>query len=115
MELTELERDILTDMADDSHGVGELVGYIRSRAPTASNEVIFDRLRSLLSSWIGRGWLELGAPPRPRAGLESIGELLKWLDQQGPPVVGLGSTVLMPEVNLSNRTVDDLPWLRGTV
>ena len=48
MELTELEQDILGDMAGDSHGVGELVGLIRSRDPEATNEAIYTRLRALL-------------------------------------------------------------------
>lgn len=115
MDLTDLEQDILGDMAQDSHGVGELVGYIRSRAPVASNVVIFGQLRSLLSSWIGRGWLQLGPPGRPRAGLASIGDILPWLDRQGPPVVGLDSDVETPEVDLTDRAFEDVRWLRGAV
>src|SRR5262245_21774304 len=111
MELTELEQDILGDMASDSHGVGELVGFIRSRDPEASNEAIFARLHELLSSWLRRGWLQLGPPHRPRAELSSVDQLLPWLDSHGPPVVGVDSQVELPEVDLTDRAFADVPWL----
>jgi hypothetical protein len=112
MQLTELETDILGDMAEDSHGVGELVGFIRSRDPGASNAAIFRQLRTLLASWIARGWLQLASPNRPRAGLLSIDQLLPWLDGHGPEVVGLDSQVVLPEVDLTDRALADVPWLR---
>jgi hypothetical protein len=115
MNLTELEVDILGDMAQDSHGVGELVGFIRSRDPTAPNPIIFHRLRALLASWMERGWLQLAGPPRPTAGLQSIDGLLPWLDAQGPAVVGLDSDVELPEVDLTDRAFGDVHWLRGAV
>ncbi len=115
MHLSSLEEDILGDMAQDSHGVGELVGFIRSRDPSAPNDAVFQQLHLLLSSWVGRGWLQLGPPGRPTAGLGSIAELLPWLDRHGPPVVGLDSSVQMPEVDLTSQAFDDVPWLRGAV
>jgi hypothetical protein len=115
MELTELEQDILGDMAEDSHGVGELVGFIRSRDPKAANEVIFARLRALLADWITRGWLQLGPAHRPRANLTSIDQLLPWLDSHGPLVVGIDSDVELPELDLTDQAFADVPWLRGAV
>jgi hypothetical protein len=115
MELTELEQDILGDMREDSHGVGELVGFIRSRDPAAPDAIIFTRLRALLATWIARGWLQLGPGHRPRAGLASITDLLPWLDGHGPSVVGLDSEVVLPEVDLTRRAYADVPWLGDAV
>jgi hypothetical protein len=101
-------------MAWDSHGVGELVGFIRSTDPAQSDATIFATLRALLTSWIERGWLDLG--PSHRAGLGDVRELVPFLDQHGPAgVVALDSDLRLPEVDLTDRAFADVEWLRGKI
>jgi hypothetical protein len=113
--LTPLEQDILGDMAGDSHGVGELVGFIRSSNPYFTNFDIFADLRALLERWIARGWLRLCHSPERRSGLSSIQDLLPFLDRVGPDAMDVESKVTLPEINLTDQAFIDVEWLRGAV
>ena len=115
VQLTPLEADILGDMACDSHGVGEIVGFIRSANPYADDFVVFRLTRELLDSWIQRGWLDLAPEPRPQGGLRGIEELLPLLDQLGPRAVSLENYIRLPEIDLTNQAFHDVEWLRGAV
>ena len=115
IELSPLEQDILGDMASDSHGVGELVGFIRSANPYFTNFDIFGELRALLQRWIGRGWLQLCDSSQRRAGLGTIHDLLPFLDRVGPDAMHVDSDVPLPEIGLTDQAFIDIEWLRGAV
>lgn len=111
-ELTPLEQDILGDMAWDSHGVGELAGFYRAANPAATDTDVFGFVRGLIATWIERGWLVLGPEDRDRAGLQSIDEVLGFLDAFGPDVLSIESERRLPEVDLSEQAFQDVGWLR---
>jgi hypothetical protein len=114
-QLTPLEQDIIGDIAQDSHGVGELAGYYRAAHPGAPDADVFAFVRSLLATWISRGWLQLGPGTRERAGLENVAELLPFLDYHGPSAVSLDSTVRLPEIDLTDQAHKDVEWLRDAI
>ena len=115
IDLSPLEQDILGDMAWDSHGVGELVGFIRSANPYFDNFQIFRDLRALLDRWIGRGWLKMAESSERRAGVATIGDLLPFLDRVGPEAMDVDSAVPLPEIALTDQAFDDVEWLKGAV
>jgi hypothetical protein len=115
MQLSPLEEDILGEMARDSHGVGELAGFVRAAQPELDDAGVFRLTRALLATWIERGWLALGSDPRPRAGISSIDDLLPLLDRHGPRALALDGNVELPEVDLTLQAYRDVAWLRGAV
>jgi hypothetical protein len=112
IDLSPVEQDILGDMAFDSHGVGELVGFIRSANPYFNDSDIFHKLRALLERWIGRGWLKVCDSHKRRAGPSTVGDLLLLLDRVGPDAMDVESDVELPEVGLTDQAFDDVEWLR---
>jgi len=115
IQLSLLEQDILGDMASDSHGVGELVGFIRSANPFFNNGEIFRELYDLLDRWIARGWLQLRPSLAYPTDLKSIDELLPFLNRVGPDAMDIDSNAVLPEVDLTDQAFVDVEWLRGAV
>ncbi|HWG32751.1 MAG TPA: hypothetical protein VN650_01190 [Gemmatimonadaceae bacterium] len=111
--LTELESDILGDMAWDSHGVGEIVGLIRSANPLYADAEIYRDLLELLTSWIDRGWLSVVAQPAHELPVASIADLLPYLERHGISAVSLDSAVPLPEIDLTRQAFVDVEWLRA--
>ena len=115
IQLSPLEQDILGDMASDSHGVGELVGFIRSANPFLNNTEIFQELCDLLDRWIARGWLQLRPSLAHPTDLTSIDQLLPFLNRVGPDAMDIHSNTALPEVDLTDQAFVDVEWLRGAV
>jgi hypothetical protein len=113
MQLSPLEEDILGELAWDSHGVGELAGFVRASQPELDDPGVFRLTRALLATWIERGWLALASDPRPGGGLSSIEDLLPYLDRHGPRALAVDGDVELPEVDLTLQAFRDVAWLRG--
>jgi len=113
--LTQMESDILGDLAWDDHYLGEVVAMVRGAHPLGDDYGVYRELVALLESWIARGWLTL-APRRTRPGLlSSIEQLVPYLEQYGPDAVTEESDVVLPEVTLTEQAFRDVEWLRGVV
>src|SRR2546426_503765 len=102
-------------VASASHGVGELVGFIRSANPFFNNGEIFRELYDLLDRWIARGWLQLRPSLAYPTDLKSIDELLPFLNRVGPDAMDIDSNAVLPEVDLTDQAFVDVEWLRGAV
>ena len=102
-------------MASDSHGVGELVGFIRSTNPFLTNTEIFRELYDLLETWIARDWLQLRPSLAHPTDLKRIDELLPFLNRVGPDAMDIDSNTVLPEVDLTDQAFVDVEWLRGAV
>ncbi|MGH7623686.1 MAG: hypothetical protein ACREOJ_00010, partial [Gemmatimonadaceae bacterium] len=113
--LTELEADILGDMAWDSHLVGEIIGFVRSANPLADDFSVYRLTYSLLESWIDRGWLQLAPKPHNCEGLSTIRGLLPYFERHGVDVVSTECIVDLPEIDLTDQAFLDVEWLRGAV
>lgn len=58
MKISELEKDVISEMAQDAHELWERFSLIRYNHPKLSEEQIIRCGHDLLIKWLERGWLE---------------------------------------------------------
>jgi hypothetical protein len=113
--LTELEADILGEMAWDSHLVGEIIGFVRAANPLEDDFGVYRLTYGVLESWIARGWLRLAAKPHDCEQLSTIEDLLPYFANHGVDVVSTDCIVPLPTIDLTDQAFVDVEWLRGAV
>lgn len=113
--LTQMESDILGDLAWDDHGLGEVVPMVRGAHPLLDGYGVYRELVALLETWIGRGWLTLAPQPGRAPSLASVDELLPYLARHGPAALDPDSDVPLPAITLTDQAFRDVEWLRGVV
>ena len=57
MEWSPLEKDLLSDMAEDSYGIWEVFSYVRYHYPNASEFEVGRIGANVLAQWHAAGWL----------------------------------------------------------
>jgi hypothetical protein len=112
MDLTELEADFISDLAQDSHGLYEVFFFVRHHDPTADDGEVLRRGRELIATWIERGWLAVsrdgGASP-----LAGVDGLLEMIDEHG--VAGTYGFEQAPWIILAPQAYVDVAWLHRSV
>jgi hypothetical protein len=108
MHLSALERDLLGDLAQDSHELWEIYAFVRSSHPNLENDAIVRRGNELIASWVSREWLK-AFRSRSSSDVLSGGELLAEIDGLGPQASdpAKGKIVLQ----LTDRASRDVKWL----
>lgn len=112
MELSGLEKDMLGDLSEDTHGIWEVFEFVRQHHPDLGSEEIFRLGRDLLLAWSERGWIEVSRRPLFPSPICSMGELLKKMDRMG--IAALRYYEGAPSIDLTERARADIGWLRPT-
>jgi hypothetical protein len=72
--MTSVQTDFLSDLAQDTHGIWEIFGYIRLHHPNLSDDEVFQEGLSILKRWWKNGWIELSKKPIQPSDIRSIDE-----------------------------------------
>jgi len=112
MELTPLERDLLGDLAADSHALWEIFGFVRLHHPGLPDEAVLGLGRSLISSWLDRRWLALGTAADAPVSI-TLADLLPLIDRLG--VAATYGFTGAPWLDLAEQAYVDVKWLRPAV
>ena len=97
MDLTQLEKDLLGDLNQDSHRSWEVFEFVRLHHPAASDNEVFTIGRELIASWTERGWLRVSETSHQKSRTDSMAQLL---NQHRPD--GTGS-YLRPRRGIDDR------------
>ena len=110
MDLSSLESDLISDLAQDSHGLWEIFEFVKLHNKGSSEQAALANGRELLASWLSRGWISLSEKSELRAGLARTEELLPLIDRLGADV--LTASGILPWVDLSEKAFRDVAWLQ---
>ena len=110
MKLTELEEDLLGDLAQDDHAVYEVFHFVRAHHPAAEDAEVLRVGRNLVAQWLQRGWLALSEHDglKPPGG---AGDLLNIIDRKG--IEGTYEFANAPWLALAPKAREDVEWLRA--
>ena len=111
MDLSELEVDLLGDLAADTHEVWEVFEFVRCHHPEVSDSEVFRIGRSLLESWVRRGWLVISVTPVHPSSIQTLGEAFELVDRLGPQATRYFEGA--PSIDLSGQARHDVSWLSG--
>jgi hypothetical protein len=108
MHLSDVEEDLLGDLAQDSHELWEVYTFVRLHNPRMSDDEVVAYGRKLVATWLNRCWLEAVKSRDDRSPLTAIAVLAT--------VDALGKGALDPYrattlFNLSRQAFEDVPWL----
>jgi hypothetical protein len=78
--LSDLEIDLLGDLASDNHGLWEVFEFARLHNKSASPSEIFQIGKGLLEKWGSRGWLEFVSESGAPLNVGNAGEYVATLD-----------------------------------
>ncbi len=109
MELSDLEKDLLGDLADDDHSLHEVFGFVRLHYPKADDSEVLTIGRILIASWIERGWLALAGSGPMYVGVTEVQDLIALVDRVGTDVTRF--FVGSPWIRLSPKARSDVEWL----
>jgi hypothetical protein len=113
MNLTALETDFLSDMAQDDHGVWEVFEFVRLHNPDADDADVLRVGRALLQSWVERGWLRLAGDGPKWGTATSIGDVLRIVDRHGLAATRYFDSA--PWLDLTPKAYVDVDWLPRAV
>jgi hypothetical protein len=108
MELSQLESDLIGDLAQDWHGLWEVFEFVRAHYPGSSEREVFSRGRELVASWLSRGWLRVAADLKSRTEI-SKGALLQLIDRLGPKAMAASDE--LPWIDLNEQAFRDVSLL----
>jgi hypothetical protein len=112
MNLSPIEQDILGDMAEDTHLLGEIFGFFRGANPDWSDQQVLSAGRDLIARWVNRGWLELSSMPSEQGPLTNVDELLPLIDRLG---VEASYGIKDLWLGLTRKAYEDIEWLGPAV
>ena len=78
-----LEADFFGDLAEDTHGLWEVFGFVRLHHPDFSIQQMFERGRGYITHWIDAGWIRISESPIYPSTITSLSMLLDFLHQHG--------------------------------
>ena len=109
MQLTELESDLLGDLAADDHSLFEVFGFVRNHHRDASDDEVFRIGRELVASWVERHWLKLAGDRSMWGAARSPADLVPLIDSLGTDATRyfVGS----PWLDLASQAYVDVAWL----
>ena len=109
MELTELEQDLLGDLAQDDHALYEIFAFVRHHHPDFEDGGVFAAGRALVDCWIQRRWLVLAGDGAMWGAARSIDDVVPLLDRLGVEATQyfLGA----PWLRLAPKAYSDVEWL----
>ena len=110
MHLSKLEKDVLGDLAQDSHELWEIYEFVRYAHPDKQEDEVISDGRKLLGAWIGRGWLK-ARRSRTDGNVLSGDELLAVVDRLGPQAADPKEGIILLE--LTDQATKDVDWLQA--
>jgi hypothetical protein len=81
--LDKLEADFFGDLAEDTHGLWEVFGFVRLHYPELSDQRVFERGRDYITRWIDAGWIRISDSPLYPSTIRSLSESLEFLQRHG--------------------------------
>lgn len=110
MDLTQLERDLIGDMAQDDHCLFEIFQFVRLHH---GDDLATVRAvgRDLLASWVARGWLETvsGPPFEDDTSPVTITDVLGLVDRA--EILDAGFVGADTWLRLTDQAYVDVEWL----
>ena len=110
MDLTQLEKDLLGDLNQDSHRSWEVFEFVRLHHPAASDNGVFTIGRELIASWTERGWLRVSETSHQKSRTDSMAQLLNQIDQMGQAATYAHEGA--STIDLTDKVYKDVPWLQ---
>ena len=83
MELSQLEQDLMRDLALDTHGNWEVFESVKLHHLAASDEEVFAEGHALLRRWAVRGWIVIAATPLQPTDVSSLAEAIDLVGSMG--------------------------------
>ena len=111
MDLADIERDFLGDLAEDTHGIWEVFEYVRGRAEGLTDVEIFDIGRKLIATWAGKGWIRISDKPLYRSQIRTLDDAMIRLDELG--VMSTRYFDGAPSIDLTESATKEIPGLSG--
>jgi len=87
MQLSQLQQDLLGDLAEHTHGIWEVFAFVKLHHPLANDAEIFFIGREVLQRRIERGWLLLAAQPLQPTTVTTLAEAIRLLDSMGSSAI----------------------------
>ena len=112
MELTQLEADLLGDMAQDDHALCEVFHFVRLHHPIADDHEVLRRGRELVAMWLQRDWLAV-LPTGSSIPVKATAALLEIIDQHG--IAGTYGYEGAPRLVPGPGAYRDVEWLKPAV
>jgi hypothetical protein len=78
-----LEADFFGDMAEDTHGLWEVFGFVRLHYPKLSDQQVFERGRDYITRWSDAGWIRISDAPIHPSTITSLTQAMEFLQQHG--------------------------------
>ncbi len=110
MDLTQLEKDLLGDLNQDSHRSWEVFEFVRLHHPAASDNEVFTIGRELIASWTERGWLIVRDSSQQKSRADTVAQLLSQIDQMGRAATYAHDGTML--IDLTEKAYEDVPWLQ---
>lgn len=110
MQLSELEADLLGDLAGDDHSLHEVFAFVRHHQPTAKDEEVLRIGRDLVATWVARGWLVLAGDGAMWGAARGTPDLVPLIDRLGTDATRF--FVGSPWLRLGPQAYADVDWLR---
>jgi hypothetical protein len=82
-----LEADFFGDLAEDTHGLWEVFGFVRLQHPNFSEQQVFERGRDYITRWIDAGWIRISDTPIYPSTITSLSTLLDFMQQHGAAAI----------------------------
>ena len=111
MHLTQLESDLLGDLAGDDHSLHEIFGFVRLHYPNADDSEVLRIGRNVVQTWVNRGWLALAGDGAMWGAARSTADLVPLMDSLG--VDATHYFVGSPWLKLARQAYADVEWLSG--
>src|SRR5438046_1027610 len=108
MHLSKLEKDVLGDLAQDSHELWEVYSFVRHAHRDQQEDEVIGAGRKLLGMWTDRGWLR-AVRSRTNSNVLSGDELLAIVDKLGPQAADPKKGTILLE--LTDQATKDVDWL----
>lgn len=110
MDLTQLEKDLLGDLDQDSHSSWEVFEFVRLHHPGVSDDEVFTIGRQLIASWTDRGWLAVSETSQQKSRTDTMVQLLNQIDQMGRAATYAHEGAM--SIDLTGKAYEDVPWLQ---
>lgn len=108
MDLSALEKHVLTDLVQDAHELWELYAFVRDNHPEITDVQVIKCGHDLLTSWVQRGWLSAQQTRMNNNPLAPV-ELLAAVDKLGMGAADPEKGTIL--LSLTERAVADVDWL----
>ena len=108
MHLSDVEEDLLGELAQDSHQLWEVYTFVRFHNLWMSDDEVVTYGRKLIANWLNRRWLQ-AVKSRIESSPLTATAVLATVDKLGKGALDPYRATMLFE--LSRQAFDDVPWL----